>query len=106
MIAIKHIHNSFAKRVKEKRNAYARVGSIFVIERVMSQFLRKFREQRNRRTYSKIKFWATSYVVFTKGITENKAKFVVTQFFKDLRDIRMMFRSFSSVDRKVKIIQK
>ena len=30
----------------------------------------------------------------------------MTQFFKDLRDIRMMFRSFSSVDRKVKIIQK
>lgn len=59
-------------RIQEKRVAYARVGSIFAIEKVMSRFLKKFRQQKERRTVNKIKFstvtWSMMFVEPTELI--------------------------------------
>ena len=73
-LSAKTISNKIKKRIEDKRIAYARVGSVFIIERVMSRFLKKFRIQRERRTTNKIKFWVSTYSTIVILSTEEKCK--------------------------------
>ena len=73
-LSVKTISNKIKKRIEDKRIAYARVGSVFIIERVMSRFLKKFRIQRERRTTNKIKFWVSTYSTIVILSTEEKCK--------------------------------
>ena len=79
-LSVKVIKQTIKKRIEAKRIAYARVGSIFVIERVMSQFLKKFRRQRERRTLNKIKFSFTAWSHIVIDLTEDKCKQIICMF--------------------------